>query len=148
MSTGKKVGYFFLGLSPVAAVLMWQIMATSGFMMLYMIQQMATPEFQQIQIGSQEYNQAVNQMALDFQSSSMMFVATFATYIGYLIIFGLWYYFMFCKNKQTGTYKQVLKPHRIISILAAGIMLQIGMDMALVLILPLFPTIYEITAFS
>lgn len=133
MSIGRRVGYFFLGFAPFAAVLMWQIIVTYIGMFVFMIQQ--------AMVDRSVLND-MDRLLTDFQVSPIYSVLIFITYIGY-ILFILWYYLMFCKGKKTGNYKMVLKPHRIIMILASGILLQIGIDMILELVFGLFPALYE-----
>lgn len=143
MSKGKKVGFFVLGLTPVMAVLVWQIIMTFVMMFLYMFKRMSDPEVMALGAGSEEYTAVTNQIINDFTSGTPMAVTSFVIYVGYLLIFGLWYYFMFCRKKQTGSWKQVLNLKRILCIFAAGILIQLGIDMALMVILPLFPKLYE-----
>ncbi len=141
MSKGKRFGYFVLGLSPVAVVLIWQCIAT--IIALFVYTAMSAPLFESLEVGSDAYYQAMDEISLSFTSGMPMQVTTFIIYIGYLLIFGLWYYFMYCRNAWTGSWKQVLNLKRILCIAAAGILIQLGMDMILTVTLPLFPNIYD-----
>lgn len=143
MSTGKKIGYFALGIAPAAIVLIWQFFVTMVAMAVYTVMKMADPVIRNLEAGSEAYNTAMEQITVDFMSGTPMAVTSFTIYIGYLLIFGLWYYFMYCRKKQTGSWKQVLKPKRILCIIGAGLLIQLGIDMALMVILPLFPNVYD-----
>lgn len=143
MSKGKKIGYFILGLTPAVIVLIWQMVVTLVMMFLYMAMRMTDSEVMTLQTDPESYNAIINQITNDFTSGTSMAVSSFVIYVGYLLIFGLWYYFMFCRKKQTGSWKQVLNLKRILCIFGAGILIQLGLDMVLMLILPLFPKIYE-----
>lgn len=136
MDRDKKrggIGWLFLGLTPFFAVIMWQIIVTYIGMAVFAVQQ--------AQIDRSILTD-VNRLLTEFQASTIYSVLMFVTYIGYLV-FVLWYYLMFCKGKQTGSYKQILKPVRIILIVIAGILMQVGISMFLEILFEKFPSLFE-----
>lgn len=136
MKFWKKFGWFMLGLTPTVAVLWWQIMVSGIGMVIYSLIQ----GMQASQMGTEiVYDEMMN----GFLSGTSYAIVMFVVYIGYQVIFGLWYWLMYCRKKQTGDWKQVLKPQRIGGIIGCGIALQITISLALNLILPLFPKIME-----
>lgn len=136
MKFWKKFGWFMLGLTPTVAVLWWQIMVSGIGMVIYSLIQ----GMQASQMGTEiVYDEMVN----GFLSGTSYAIVMFVVYIGYQVIFGLWYWLMYCRKKQTGDWKQILKPQRIGGIIGCGIALQIIISLALTLILPLFPNIME-----
>ncbi|MDE7365943.1 MAG: CPBP family intramembrane metalloprotease [Lachnospiraceae bacterium] len=145
MKFWKKFGWFMLGLVPAVAVFVWQILASSVGMIIYFIQRMAADVAQgmSMDMGQEEMNQYVLSLTSDFTSGPSYNLLMFAVYIGYLVFFGLWFWLMFCRKKQTGDWKQVLKPQRVIGIVGCGIALQLALSMALTVILPLMPKIFE-----
>ena len=151
MTTGKKIGLFFLGLLPFFTALALQLGLTIYFMTIYMVQQMMQPGFSQIPFGSTEYNEFVYQTELDFLDSPAMSFGIFTIYIVYLTLYGLWYYYAFCDKSRTqpqegiqkNAFRQLLQPHCFLSIFLMGITMQISLDIILELVLPLFPSLYE-----
>lgn len=145
MKFWKKFGWFMLGLVPAVAVLFWQMIASSAGMLIYFGKQMAADAAQgrSMDMGPEEMNQYMVSLTSDFLTGSSYNILMFVVYIGYLVIFGLWFWLMFCRKKQTGDWKQVLKPQRIIGIVGCGIALQLALSMALTVILPLIPKIFE-----
>lgn len=145
MKFWKKFGWFMLGLVPVVAVFFWQILASSVGMIIYFMQRMLADAAHgmSMDMGQEEMNQYVLSLTSDFTSGPAYNLLMFAVYIGYLVFFGLWFWLMFCRKKQTGDWKQVLKPQRVIGIVGSGIALQIALSMALTVILPLMPKIFE-----
>ena len=142
-SAGKRIGYFFLGLLPWLTALLLQIIVPVFFVLIDSVLFGIRLANQQIMPGTPEYRQAILDYSRNLATSPVVFYATFGMYISYVLIFGIWYYFQYCRKKQTGSYKQVFRPHRFIAILFAGVLLQIGIDMALALLLPLFPKTNE-----
>lgn len=134
-----------LGLVPMAAVLFWQILASSVGMIVYMLQEIFARAAQgmNMNMGPEEYDRFVVELSTNFMSSPSYSVLMFIVYIGYLVMFGLWFWLMFCRKKQTGDWRQVLKPQRLIGIVCCGIAMQITLSMALTVILPLMPKIFE-----
>lgn len=145
MNFWKKFGWFMLGLVPMAAVLFWQILASSVGMIVYMLQEIFARAAQgmNMNMGPEEYDRFVVELSTNFMSSPSYSVLMFIVYIGYLVMFGLWFWLMFCRKKQTGDWRQVLKPQRLIGIVCCGIAMQITLSMALTVILPLMPKIFE-----
>lgn len=145
MKFWKKFGWFMLGLVPMAAVLFWQILASSVGMIVYMLQEIFARAAQgmNMNMGPEEYDRFVVELSTNFMSSPSYSVLMFIVYIGYLVMFGLWFWLMFCRKKQTGDWRQVLKPQRLIGIVCCGIAMQITLSMALTVILPLMPKIFE-----
>lgn len=141
MNFWKKFGWFMLGLVPVVAVLFWQVIASSVGMILYTVQQMVGMDM--TGMGQEELNQFTTSVTEGFMSGPSYNILMFVVYIGYLVFFGLWFWLMFCRKKQTGDWKQVLKPQRILGIAGCGIALQLALSMALTVILPLMPKIFE-----
>jgi hypothetical protein len=143
VSKGKKLGCFALGLTPTIMVLIWQNVVVVLAMGIYMFLKMQEQAYQALEVGTAAYDAAMEQITTDFIAGTPMAITTFIIYVGYLPIFGLWYYQMYCKKKQSGSWMQVVKPKRIITILGAGLFLQIGVTMVLTVILPLLPKLYE-----
>lgn len=145
MNFWKKFGWFMLGLVPMVAVLFWQILASSVGMIVYMLQEIFARAAQgmNMNMGPEEYDRFVVELSTNFMSSPSYSVLMFIVYIGYLVMFGLWFWLMFCRKKQTGDWRQVLKPQRLIGIVCCGIAMQITLSMALTVILPLMPKIFE-----
>lgn len=134
MKFWKRFGWFLLGLMPMAAVLLWQTLVSGVGMVIYMVLQVMQsggemPSYEALMDG--------------FLGGSAYGAVMFAIYTGYLLIFGLWYWLMYCRKKQTGSWRQMLMPQRIIGVLGCGIALQFALTMALTLILPLFPRLME-----
>lgn len=128
-----SIGWLFLGLTPFLAVVMWQIIVTYVGIAVFAVQQ--------AQIDRSILTD-VDRLLTEFQASTIYSVLIFVTYIGYLA-FILWYYLMFCKGKQTGSYKQILKPVRIILLLIAGALMQIGISMFLEILFEKFPSLFD-----
>lgn len=145
MNFWKKFGWFMLGLVPAVAVFFWQMLASSVGMLIYFIQRIFADAAQgmSMDMGQEEMNQYYISLTSDFLSGPSYNILMFVVYIGYLVFFGLWFWLMFCRKKQTGDWKQVLKPRRIIGIVGCGIALQLALSMALTVILPLLPKIFE-----
>lgn len=145
MNFWKKFGWFMLGLVPAVAVFFWQMLASSVGMLIYFIQRIFADAAQgmSMDMGQEEMNQYYISLTSDFLSGPSYNILMFVVYIGYLVFFGLWFWLMFCRKKQTGDWKQVLKPQRVIGIAGCGIALQLALSMALTVILPLLPKIFE-----
>lgn len=141
MKFWKKTGWFLLGCCPTVAVLFWQILISSVAMYVILFQQMAGMD--RVEMNSPEYYRLLESLDEQLLSGSNYGILMFVIYVGYQVIFGLWYYFMFCHKRQTGDWKQVLKPRRAIGIIACGFFMQLSLTMLLSAILPLFPKIYE-----
>lgn len=143
MSKGKRIGLICLGVLPVVVVILWQLGVTSIAMTAYMLYRMTDPAFQELTPASEAYMQAMQQITEDFTSGKAMAVTTFAIYIGYLIIFGIWFYFMYCRKEKSDSWKQVLKLSGLPCIIGAGIMIQLAMDVILTVAFAMFPALYE-----
>ena len=141
MKFWKKTGWFLLGCCPTVAVLFWQILISSVAMYVILFQQMAGMD--RVEMNSPEYYRLLESVDEQLLSGSNYGILMFIIYVGYQVIFGLWYYFMFCHKRQTGDWKQVLKPSRAIGIIACGFFMQLSLTMLLSAILPLFPEILE-----
>lgn len=140
MKFWKRFGWFMLGLLPGVTVMWWQIFVSGIGVIIYSIYRNITAAAQGIDTSSEEFLNSINE---DFLTGTSYSIIMFVVYIGYLVIFGLWFWLMFCRKKQTGDWKQVLKPQRIGGIVGCGIALQITISMFLTIILPLFPKIFE-----
>lgn len=132
MKFWKKFGWFMLGLTPMVTVFLWQILVSGVGMFIYSF------------IAGMQASQTGAEIVYDdliegFLSGTPYAIVMFVTYIGYLVIFGLWYWLMYCRKKQTGAWKQVLKPQRIGGIIGCGFAVQVTLSLALTIILPLFP---------
>ena len=142
MSIWKKIGWTLLGCCPVIIAFFWQIVASIVSMGIYMIQKM-------VEIGGngltpEELNLLSQQLSSDFLNDSHAYsLLMFIVYVGYLVIFSLWYYFMFLRKHKSDDWKQVLKPHRVLGIVACGFFLQISLSMLLSVILPMLPKLYD-----
>lgn len=124
-----------LGFVPFAALFIWQYLAIIAGMVIYSV-------YISITQGSAGADRIANgQFVTDFISGNSYNILMLVIYIGYIGIFGLWYWLMFCRKKKTGSWKQVLKPRRIGGIIFCGVALQMSLSLALELILPLFPEI-------
>lgn len=134
MGFWKRTGWLALGISPFVAVLWWQSLVSIVCMFVYM-------GYKTILAGDTGLTQ--EQMLSDFTTGTANHVSMFLIYIGYQVVFGLWYWLMFVRRKGNGEWKQVLKPQRILGIVGCGLLLQVALSMALTLILPLFPKIQE-----
>lgn len=143
MKFWKKFGWFMLGLCPAVAVFFWQILASTAGIFIYSIYRSLQVASQGVKMSPAELQAFTDSVTADFMSGNPYNILMFSVYVGYLIIFGLWFWLMFCRKKQTGDWKQVLKPWRIGGIIGCGICLQIALSMALTVILPLFPKIFE-----
>lgn len=139
MSGWKRTGWIALGVAPVAAVFLWQVIASTVGMILYEVYR----GYQAAVTGATELDN--DRIIADFLdgTGTPYSVLMFSIYVGYLIIFGLWYGFMFVRRKRTGSWKQVLRPQRILGIIGCGIALQLFLSMALTVILPLLPKLQE-----
>ena len=136
MKFWKKFGWFMLGLTPMVTLFMWQTLVVTIGMFIY--------SFIQGMQASKTGAEIVYDEIMDgFLTGTPYAIVMFVTYIGYLVIFGLWYLLMYCRKKQTGDWKNVLKPQRIGGIIGCGFVLQITISLALSLILPLFPNVLE-----
>lgn len=137
MKFWKKFGWFMLGLTPMVAVLLWQNLVSGVGIGIYSAMQ----GMQAIRTGTDM--PTYEQLLWGFMNGTPYAITLFAVYTGYLLIFGLWYWLMFCRKRQSGNWKQVVKPQRIGGIIGCGIALQLAISMALSLILPLFPKLME-----
>lgn len=140
MKFWKRFGWFMLGLLPGVTVMFWQILVSVIGVTIYSLYRNITAAGQGIDTSSEEFLNSINE---GFMTGTSYSIVMFVVYIGYLVIFGLWFWLMFCRKKQTGDWKQVLKPQRIGGIVGCGIALQIAISMFLTAILPLFPKIFE-----
>lgn len=137
MKLWKRIGWLALGITPVTAVFIWQTLVSTVGIMVYAV-------YIRLQTGDMlEGDGAYEQMLADFTSGQSYNILMFVVYIGYLIIFGLWYWLMYVRREKTGAGKQVLKPHRIVGIIGCGIATQIAISMLLTVLLPLFPTVQD-----
>lgn len=136
MKFWKKFGWFMLGLTPVIAVLVWQMLVSGVGMFIFAV-------IQGVQAAQSGEVPTYETLMEGFLTGTSYAMIMFAIYIGYLLIFGLWYWLMFCRKKQSGNWKQVMRLKRIGGIIGCGIALQFGISMALNLILPLFPDLME-----
>ncbi len=139
MKASQRFGWIMLGCCPFIAVLFWQITVSSVSLYGYLIKEM----LKMGSIGYEEQLRLMNQMIAKYQMSSVYNLTMFIIYVGCVVIFGLWYWLMYCRKRQTDDWKQILKPHRILAILLCGVCLQIAISMFLTVLLPLFPKIYE-----
>lgn len=139
MSGWKRTGWIALGVAPVVAVFLWQVIASAVGMIVYEVYR----AYQAAAAGVTEIDN--DQIIADFLDGTGMpySILMFSIYVGYLIIFGLWYGFMFVRKQRTGSWKQVWKPQRILGIIGCGIALQLFLSMALTVILPLLPKLQE-----
>lgn len=140
MKFWKRFGWFMLGLLPGVTVMFWQMLVSVIGVIIYSLYRNITAAGQGIDTSSEEFLNSINEGFMTGTSYSIIMIVV---YIGYLVIFGLWFWLMFCWKKQTGDWKQVLKPQRIGGIVGCGIALQIAISMFLTVILPLFPKIFE-----
>lgn len=141
MKFWKKTGWFLLGCCPTIAVLFWQVMVSGIATYVILFQKMAG--MGRLELYSPEYYRLVESLDAEIMSQPTYGILMFIIYVGYQVIFGLWYYFMFCRKRQTGDWKQVLKPQRLIGIVACGFFMQMSLTMLLTAILPLLPNLYE-----
>ena len=139
MSGWKRTGWIALGVAPVVAVFLWQVIASAVGMIVYEVYR----AYQATAAGVTEVDN--DQIIADFLDGTGMpySILMFSIYVGYLIIFGLWYGFMFVRKQRTGSWKQVWKPQRILGIIGCGIALQLFLSIALTVILPLLPKLQE-----
>lgn len=145
MKFWKKFGWFMLGLVPGIAVFWWQMLASAVGIGIYSVLRgmEAAASGIQMDVNSPEFEQYTNQITADFMSGNSYSILMFVVYIGYLVMFGLWFWLMFCRKKPTGNWKQVLKPQRIAGIIGGGIAIQFALSVALTTLLPLFPKVME-----
>ena len=137
MGFWKRTGWLALGLLPAIAVLFWQVVVSTASLVVYVV-------YNSVMAGDTSLTmERYEELVMSFTDSSANDVNMFLIYIGYQIIFGLWYWLMFVRKKGNGEWKQVLKPQRILGIIGCGLALQMGLSMALTLILPLFPKVQE-----
>lgn len=136
MKFWKKVGWLALGLTPFVVVFIWQTAASMIGMIVYSV-------IAGVQAGQTGTEIVVEELLEGFMSGTSYALLMLVVYIGYLVMFGLWYWLMFCRKKQTGSWKQVLKPQRIGGILVSGVALQILITMVLSIIYELFPKAME-----
>lgn len=134
MGFWKRTGWLALGISPFVAVLWWQSLVSIVYMLVYML-------YETFVAGNTELTS--EQLLQDFTTGTASYVNMFLVYIGYLLIFGLWYWLMFVRKRENREWKQVLKPQRILGIVGCGLLLQVALSMALTLLLPLFPKLME-----
>lgn len=145
MKFWKRIGWIMLGLVPGIAVFWWQMLASTVGILFYSMYRGAEAAASGIQMdaNSPEFVKYTEQITADFMSGTPYSILMFVVYIGYLVMFGLWFWLMFCRKKPTGNWKQVLKPQRIVGIIGGGIAIQFALSVALTTLLPLFPKIME-----
>lgn len=133
MTFWKKTGWVALGLAPLVIGLYWQVLASTLVMALYMV-------YQNIVTGN---TVSYEQIAVDFTSGQPYSVLMVVVNLGYIVMFGLWYWFMFARREKNQSGRQVWKPQRIVGIVGCGIGVQLAISMLLTILLPLFPRIQE-----
>lgn len=137
MGFWKRTGWLALGIAPTLVVLLWQVIVSTVSLVVYVV-------YNSVMTGDSTLTmERYEELVMNFTDSSANNVNMFLIYIGYQIIFGLWYWLMFVRKKGNGEWKQVLKPQRILGIIGCGLALQLGLSMALTVLLPLFPKVQE-----
>lgn len=137
MGFWKRTGWLALGVSPFVVVLWWQMLVSIVCMFFYTGYVSITAGIATLTPEQQE------ELMAGFLTGTSYNICMFLIYIGYQIIFGLWYWLMFVRKKGNKEWKQVLKPQRIAGIVGCGLCMQLALSIALSLLLPLFPKVME-----
>ncbi|MBQ8148074.1 MAG: CPBP family intramembrane metalloprotease [Lachnospiraceae bacterium] len=139
MNFWKKFGWGALGFTPFAAAFIWQIIASFVGIFVYSFYL----GIKDAMSGNHTMYVSQEDMLEGFMSGTPYAILMVSVYLGYILIFALWYFFMFCRKKQTGDWKQLLKPQRIGGIIGMGIALQFAISMLLTIVLNMLPDLKE-----